>query len=167
MASHLEPAYAGHPHRPLPVTERLTRQSVILPLFHTMTEDDQDRVVGRAAGRRLGPSVGLMQALLIVGAGGFGREAAEAVGAVNDHKPTYELLGFLDDNPDAAGTEVDWDPRARADLLGRGPPQRQDHREHRHPGFLLLAQAHCGAPRPCPERYATLIHPLASIGRSG
>ena len=46
MASHLEPAYAGHPHRPLPVTERLTRQSVILPLFHTMTEDDQDRVVG-------------------------------------------------------------------------------------------------------------------------
>src|SRR5207247_4522075 len=46
MASHLEPAYAWHPHRPLPVTERLTRQSVILPLFHTMTEDDQDRVVG-------------------------------------------------------------------------------------------------------------------------
>ena len=46
MASHLEPAYAGHPHRPLPVTERLTRKSVILPLFHTMTEDDQDRVVG-------------------------------------------------------------------------------------------------------------------------
>lgn len=46
MAAHLEPAYAGWPHGPLPVTERLTRRSVILPLFHTMSEADQDRVVG-------------------------------------------------------------------------------------------------------------------------
>jgi perosamine synthetase len=45
MAAHLEPAYAGHPHAPLPVTERLTRDSLILPLFHTMTEAQQDRVV--------------------------------------------------------------------------------------------------------------------------
>ena len=46
MAAHLEPAYAGHPHIELPVTERLTSRSVILPLFHQMTEDEQDRVVG-------------------------------------------------------------------------------------------------------------------------
>ena len=45
MAAHLEPAYAGHPHRPLPVTEMLSERSLILPLFHTMTEADQDRVV--------------------------------------------------------------------------------------------------------------------------
>jgi perosamine synthetase len=45
MASHLEPAYAEHPHAPLPVTERLTADTVILPLFHQMTESDQDRVV--------------------------------------------------------------------------------------------------------------------------
>jgi perosamine synthetase len=45
MASHLEPAYHGHPHVALPVTERLTTGSIILPLFHTMTEDDHDRVV--------------------------------------------------------------------------------------------------------------------------
>lgn len=45
MASHLEPAFAGHPHTALPVTERLTRQSVLLPLFHEMTEGQQDRVV--------------------------------------------------------------------------------------------------------------------------
>jgi perosamine synthetase len=45
MAAHLEPAYAGHPAAPLPVTERLTRDSLILPLFHTMTEEQQDRVV--------------------------------------------------------------------------------------------------------------------------
>jgi dTDP-4-amino-4,6-dideoxygalactose transaminase len=45
MASHLEPAYQGHPSAPLPVTERISRDSLILPLFHTMTEDQQDRVV--------------------------------------------------------------------------------------------------------------------------
>jgi perosamine synthetase len=55
MAAHLQPAYAGHPHVPLPVTERLTSRTLILPLFHAMTEDDQDPVVaviGEAAGRR-------------------------------------------------------------------------------------------------------------------
>jgi dTDP-4-amino-4,6-dideoxygalactose transaminase len=44
MAAHLEPAYAGHPHVPLPVTERLTAHSLILPLFHDMTEYEQDAV---------------------------------------------------------------------------------------------------------------------------
>jgi len=46
MASHLEPAYADHPAVPLPATERISRDSLILPLFHTMTEAQQDRVVG-------------------------------------------------------------------------------------------------------------------------
>jgi dTDP-4-amino-4,6-dideoxygalactose transaminase len=45
MAAHTEPAYAEHPHRPLPVTERLTAGSLILPLFHQMTEAEQDQVV--------------------------------------------------------------------------------------------------------------------------
>ncbi|MFE1381489.1 aminotransferase class I/II-fold pyridoxal phosphate-dependent enzyme [Streptomyces sp. NPDC058740] len=55
MASHLEPAYAGHPAAALPVTERISRDSLILPLFHTMTEEQQDRVVAvlrEAAARR-------------------------------------------------------------------------------------------------------------------
>ncbi|MDQ3973178.1 MAG: DegT/DnrJ/EryC1/StrS family aminotransferase [Actinomycetota bacterium] len=45
MASHLEPAFAGHPHIPLPVTERLTHNSLLLPMFHDMTEQQQRRVV--------------------------------------------------------------------------------------------------------------------------
>jgi dTDP-4-amino-4,6-dideoxygalactose transaminase len=55
MAAHRQPAYAGHPHVPLPITERLTDRTLILPLFHTMTEADQDAVVeviGEAAGKR-------------------------------------------------------------------------------------------------------------------
>ena len=45
MASHLEPAYTGQPHDALPVSERLTRNSIILPLFHTMTTEEQDKVI--------------------------------------------------------------------------------------------------------------------------
>ncbi|MEU6933136.1 aminotransferase class I/II-fold pyridoxal phosphate-dependent enzyme [Streptomyces sp. NPDC046374] len=45
MAGHLEPAYAGHPAGPLPATERIARDSLILPLFHTLSEEQQDRVV--------------------------------------------------------------------------------------------------------------------------
>lgn len=44
MAAHLEPAYRDHPHGPLPVTERITTRSLILPLFHDMTEAQQDLV---------------------------------------------------------------------------------------------------------------------------
>jgi dTDP-4-amino-4,6-dideoxygalactose transaminase len=46
MASHLEPAYAGHPHGALPNTEVATNNSLILPLFHLMTESEQDLVIG-------------------------------------------------------------------------------------------------------------------------
>lgn len=55
MASHLEPAYAGVPCPPLPVTERVTAGSLILPLFHQLTEEEQDLVVSvvhAAAGLR-------------------------------------------------------------------------------------------------------------------
>jgi dTDP-4-amino-4,6-dideoxygalactose transaminase len=53
MAAHRQPAYAGHPHGDLSVTERLTDATLILPLFHTMTEQEQAVVAGtvrRAAG---------------------------------------------------------------------------------------------------------------------
>ena len=45
MAAHLQPAYRDARHGELAVTERLTRQSLILPLFHEITEDQQDQVV--------------------------------------------------------------------------------------------------------------------------
>ena len=55
MAAHLEPAYAGFLCPPLPVTERVTAGSLILPLFHELTEEEQDLVVSvvhAAAGLR-------------------------------------------------------------------------------------------------------------------
>jgi dTDP-4-amino-4,6-dideoxygalactose transaminase len=45
MAAHLEPAYQGHPHGELAITEWLTQQTLLLPLFHQLTEAEQDRVV--------------------------------------------------------------------------------------------------------------------------
>ena len=44
MAAHLEAACTGLPAPALPVTERLTRRTLILPLFHGMTEDQLERV---------------------------------------------------------------------------------------------------------------------------
>jgi dTDP-4-amino-4,6-dideoxygalactose transaminase len=43
VAAHLEPAHAD-PKLRLPVTERLTARSLILPLFHQMTQVQQDQV---------------------------------------------------------------------------------------------------------------------------
>lgn len=45
MAAHRQPAYRDEDHAPLPVTERLTDHTLILPLFHQMTPVEQDRVV--------------------------------------------------------------------------------------------------------------------------
>ncbi len=63
MAAHLEPAYRHDPGRyvrvPLPVTERLTRRTLILPMHHGLDTADVDRVAdvilaraGRPAARR-------------------------------------------------------------------------------------------------------------------
>ena len=46
MSSHREPPYAGgNWDARLPETNRATDESIILPLFHQMSEEDQDYVV--------------------------------------------------------------------------------------------------------------------------
>lgn len=47
MAAHRQPAYAGHSGlvAPLPVTERLSDHTLILPMYHTMTDAQLRRVV--------------------------------------------------------------------------------------------------------------------------
>ena len=53
MAAHLEPAYEGHPHGPLPVTEKLATRSLVLPLHDDLDDVGQERVV-EAFGAALG-----------------------------------------------------------------------------------------------------------------
>lgn len=45
MAAHRQPAYKSHPARPLPNTERLTDNTLILPIYQQMTVDEQQRVI--------------------------------------------------------------------------------------------------------------------------
>ena len=61
-----------------------------------------------------------MQDIIIVGASGFGREVLETINAVNRITPTWNVLGFIDDNVNALegfeinykvlGTIHDWQP---------------------------------------------------------
>ena len=51
---HLEPLYRGRAHAPLPVTEAVAAESIFLPMYASLTETDQTRVIDvvlRAAAR--------------------------------------------------------------------------------------------------------------------
>jgi len=50
MAAHRQPAYAGTAHVALPMTERLTDNTLILPVFHQMSESEQGRVIDALVG---------------------------------------------------------------------------------------------------------------------
>ena len=104
--------------------------------------------------------------LLVVGAGGLGREVAEAVRALNARRPRWYLLGFLDDAPGLAGTcvggvpvlgpvdAVHDHPDARVVLTVGSPASL-----HSRP--RLAARLDLDA-----ERYATVVHPAATIASS-
>ncbi len=47
-----------------------------------------------------------MKDLIIFGASGFGREVAWLVERINAVEPTWNLIGFMDDNEDIQGTEI-------------------------------------------------------------
>ncbi len=75
-----------------------------------------------------------MQDLVIVGAGGLGREVSEWVEDQNEVKPTFRLLGFLDDDASRHGERchdvtilggVDWvrdQPRTLGVVVAIGSP---------------------------------------------
>jgi sugar O-acyltransferase (sialic acid O-acetyltransferase NeuD family) len=103
------------------------------------------------------------QDLVIVGSGGFARETAEVVRAINEVRPRWRLLGMLDDDPVRHGTLVDGVP-----VLGGVDEALGD------PDALLVICV--GSPRnyfsrariverlrlPA-GRYATLVHPSAVV----
>ena len=50
MAAHRQPAYKGHPAGLLPITERLTDNTLILPIYHQMTVNERSRVMAAVCG---------------------------------------------------------------------------------------------------------------------
>lgn len=51
-----------------------------------------------------------MKKLIIFGAGGFGREVAWAVERINQVSPTWDLLGFMDDDDGIQGKKINGYP---------------------------------------------------------
>jgi len=106
-----------------------------------------------------------MEDLVLIGAGGLGRETVEAVRACNQIEPRWSLLGFLDDGlPPSTSvgglpvlgptSELEQLPDAKV-VLCTARPDRYWSRKQLVSSLALP-----------PERYATIIHPTASIGSS-
>lgn len=100
---------------------------------------------------------------MLVGAGGFARETAEAVLAVNRACPSYELLGFVDDDPVLAGGKVDGLPvlgpiSTIAELGGIQVVVCTG-----HPGNYTSRRRIVERLGLAPDRYATIVHPAAVI----
>lgn len=101
-----------------------------------------------------------------MGAGGFGRETTEAVRALIVVGADWRLLGYLDDDPALAGTLVDGVPvlgglselKALPDASVVVCTGRPDNYASRRRIVSALAIP--------PERYATIIHPAASVSSS-
>lgn len=51
-----------------------------------------------------------MKKLIIIGASGFGREVAWLVERINKQNPTWDLIGFVDDNPKIQGEIINGYP---------------------------------------------------------
>lgn len=104
-----------------------------------------------------------MENLVLVGAGGLGRETAEAVRACNEVEPSWNLLGFLDDHLEPAtmvgGIPVLGPTSTLSELpdvqilLCTARPNRYWSRKELVSSLALS-----------PDRFATIIHPRASIG---
>ena len=103
-----------------------------------------------------------MTPLVIIGAGGFGREVLELVLDINRAAPTFEFLGFLDDG------EVDGALLARLAAPLLGPSSRLAGLETDYvigigaaePRRRIDALARASGHRP-----ATLRHPWATVGQ--
>jgi sugar O-acyltransferase (sialic acid O-acetyltransferase NeuD family) len=104
--------------------------------------------------------------VVLIGAGGFARETAQAVHALNRNGAAWRLLGYLDDDPARHGQVID----GTMVLGGR------DQIEHWPTALFVVCTGRpgnyvsrlkivddLGLP---PERYATIVHPSAAVSRS-
>jgi sugar O-acyltransferase (sialic acid O-acetyltransferase NeuD family) len=104
--------------------------------------------------------------VVVAGAGGFGRETVEAVRALNECGAGWRLLGYVDDDPALAGTLVDGTPvlggiselKSMPDAFVVVCTGRPDNYASR-PRIVQALDLPAG-------RYATIIHPTASVSAS-
>ncbi|WP_369190943.1 acetyltransferase [Streptomyces sp. R08] len=103
-----------------------------------------------------------MNGLVIVGAGGFARETAQAAADAGE----FKVLGHLDDNPALHGTEVDGVPvLGGCDLIGELPEARVVICVGNPRDYAARARLVRRLALPA-DRYATVVHPTASVSRT-
>lgn len=103
-----------------------------------------------------------MRPLVVVGAGGFGREVLEIVAAINAVAPTWDVVGVLDDDASdtrraavaVLGTTIsgpvpDLATTTASAVIAIGSPSVRARIDHAHPG----------------TEWATLVHPQATVGQ--
>lgn len=111
-------------------------------------------------------TAGAAEQLVLVGAGGFGRETAELARSITvDGRPRWEVA-FLDDERAKHGTRI-----SGVEVIGA-----IDHVHELPDARVVLCTGHPGNYRSkqriaerlglAPERYATLVHPTAVIAPS-
>lgn len=107
------------------------------------------------------------RSLVIVGAGGFGREVVEIVRAVNAVRPSWRLLGVADDAPSARSLESL--QRSRARYLGAVAASLHE-AEAATDVIIAIGDPHVRrqivGQLPPATSYATAIHPDATIAES-
>ena len=104
--------------------------------------------------------------LVVVGAGGFGRETVEAVRAMNSCGASWQLLGYLDDNPTLKGGRVDGTPVLGGITEAKNLPNASfvvcTGRPDNYVSRPRLVER-LGLPV---HRYATIVHPMAAVSAS-
>lgn len=101
-----------------------------------------------------------MNKIIIVGAGGFGRELLQWIKDINAAKPTWKIAGFIDDDLHALdgvetdtpiiGTIKDWQPKEDEEFaLAMGSP--------------ALKRKIVGLLKSKGAKFATIIHPTALL----
>jgi sugar O-acyltransferase (sialic acid O-acetyltransferase NeuD family) len=102
-----------------------------------------------------------MERLVIVGAGGFGREVFSVIQEINHVKPTWDVLGFLDDDAQALDVFQDYPP-----ILG--PLEHYRHLDRPH---LICSVGNPKDRKRIVEQmsgmgahWATILHPTVRFG---
>lgn len=105
------------------------------------------------------------QPLVIVGAGGFGREVIQMVDAINDTTPTYAVVGVADDQPSPAALAS----LARAGVSYLGPVADSLTAVTRDAEVVLAVgdpavRRRLATLMPADLRAGTIVHPDTTIG---
>ena len=107
----------------------------------------------------------MLKDIIIIGAGGVGRETALIIESINEHKEEWNLLGFVDDDENIQGKLING-----YKLLGKLEYLLNYNREV----YVVCAIANCKVKKAIVNhlqenkniKFATLIHPSVNINKT-